>query len=776
MAPPPPTTPPTTLPTSHVTNPLLHHHQLLHFHQQQQEQQQNLHLHQPPNPPQQQQPPLSPLPPQQQQHGVPRSSKSSTSSSSKSAQSRLHPSLRPPKRRCVSNACIACRRRKSKCDGNMPSCAACASVYHTECVYDPNSDLRRKGATVQKQEPSPARKETLQVLMESVLTSTEDRVLDLVHRIRSATNLEELAAELKREHRNPTPMTDSTLEGSSPESNGSPESLEAELSGKMATLRVDEGQVRFLGATSNLVFIPASRDDEAAELENISESDQLQHDATMAILSWTNATENAQMIAHFIQLYFTYHYTFFTTLSKELFFPQFYQGWEKTRRKKPHEIYCTPFLVNVMLALGCHFSSLPEARAIASEPDTVGDQFFEEAKYHMMTEDAYARPTLTNIQALALMSVREAGCGRESAGWAYSGMSFRMATEMGLHLDPAAVDKLKDHEVDVRRVTFWGLFLFDKCWSNYMGRIPQIPTNIITTPKPDVFPAEDSALWFHYTDNGVVPSSSSPPSRTRAIARQISALCEISHDILRLFYNPTSPPHPSSLPRFDSRLTTWASTLPVELSATDTALPSTLLMHMFHRCLFIHLYRPFLSRPEYRHCCITAAHQVADITRRYTRLYGLKEICNVAAYFIHTAVSILLLTPQCPELRECVVALREMGKQWLVAKRAVCIVDGMVERWGIVVDDAVKEILVASRGNGQRWGIGVAGGIERESPRDYEDLQGAELIESGWWQGQSGEAWRGGWDGLEQVLTEGAVGGVGDMVMDDVVAWNMPMR
>lgn len=55
------------------------------------------------------------------------------------------------KRRCVSSACIACRRRKSKvgilrsrrgdltnlsfqCDGNLPSCAACSSVYHTPCM------------------------------------------------------------------------------------------------------------------------------------------------------------------------------------------------------------------------------------------------------------------------------------------------------------------------------------------------------------------------------------------------------------------------------------------------------------------------------------------------------------------------------------------------------------------------------------------------------------------------------------------------------------------
>lgn len=35
------------------------------------------------------------------------------------------------KRRCVSTACIACRKRKSKCNGNTPSCAACSSVYGT---------------------------------------------------------------------------------------------------------------------------------------------------------------------------------------------------------------------------------------------------------------------------------------------------------------------------------------------------------------------------------------------------------------------------------------------------------------------------------------------------------------------------------------------------------------------------------------------------------------------------------------------------------------------
>jgi hypothetical protein len=71
-------------------------------------------------------------------------------------------------------------------------------------------------------------------------------------------------------------------------------------------------------------------------------------------------------------------------------------------------------------------------------------------------------PALTTVQALALMSVREAGCGREAKGWVYSGMSFRMACDLGLNIDMTGKSKIEETEEDARRITFWGCFLFDK--------------------------------------------------------------------------------------------------------------------------------------------------------------------------------------------------------------------------------------------------------------------------------------------------------------------------
>src|SRR4051812_415005 len=103
------------------------------------------------------------------------------------------------KRRCVSTACIACRRRKSKCDGALPSCAACSSVYGTECVYDPNSDHRRKGVYREKIDSMKAQNSTLQILIEAILNAAEDDVPAIVKKIRTCDSLDTVAESILKQ-------------------------------------------------------------------------------------------------------------------------------------------------------------------------------------------------------------------------------------------------------------------------------------------------------------------------------------------------------------------------------------------------------------------------------------------------------------------------------------------------------------------------------------------------------------------------------------------------
>ena len=342
-----------------------------------------------------------------------------------------------------------------KCDGNTPSCAACASVYGTECIYDPNSDHRRKGVYKKDIDSLKTRNSTLQTLVQAILNYPERDVPDLVRKIRTCESLEDVAEEiLAREAKEEDESSsDEDLMGAL----GEGMSFERELSGRMGELRLDNGAIRFLGGTSNLLF----NDPESNTPDEVTsrDSDGFYSQRDDAIRSWTTVTDDVNLILHLLNMYFTWHYTYFTTLSKHLFLRDFSKGQRETAAQTE---YCAPILVNAMLALGCHFTSWPAACDDATDSSTVGDHFFREAKRLVVENDEFATPRLATVQALALMSVREAGCGREVRGWVYSGMSFRMAFDLGLNIETKGASSLDDQETDARRITFWGCFLFDK--------------------------------------------------------------------------------------------------------------------------------------------------------------------------------------------------------------------------------------------------------------------------------------------------------------------------
>ncbi|KAM3424364.1 Nitrogen assimilation transcription factor nit-4 [Cercospora zeina] len=616
------------------------------------------------------------------------------------------------KRRCVSTACTACRKRKSKCDGNLPACAACCQVYGTECIYDPNSDHRRKGVYKSDQDNLKTRSSTLQTLIEAILNYPEDEVAGLVRDIRTCESLDVVAEKIAAKE-------NGTLEGEAEEDedvsptlgNGKePASmLESHLYGKMGDLRLDEGSVRYIGGTSNLIHLGPE------EMINDGTDEYLQQENP--VTSWTNVTNDPELVLHLVNMYFTWHYTFFTTLSKQLFFRDFMLGRPPLyARRKTH--YCTSLLVNAILALGCHFTSHAGARDNPEDSATAGDHFFREAKRLIMENDEHEKPHLTTVQALALMSVREAGCGREGRGWVYSGMSFRMAHDMGLHLDPSQLTgngyvSGDENEQDVRRVTFWGCFLFDKCWSNYLGRLPQLPSANVTVSKYEVFPDEDSASWSPYTDSGFTQAHAQP-SRTRAVALQLTKLCEISNDLMKYFYNPTDMDKAKGkaaelkkLSDIHTRLEAWRRELPKEMEPKEGGLSSVLVMHMFFQLLFVHLFRPFLkythatsplpANVSPRKLCTQAAAMISKLMRLYKRSHGLRQICNIAVYIAHSACTIHLLNlPDKNAKRDIVHGvkhLEEIGEGWLCARRSLAIIGVLARKWNVELPEEATCVL-----------------------------------------------------------------------------------
>lgn len=616
------------------------------------------------------------------------------------------------KRRCISSACVPCRKRKSKCDGSTPSCSACAAVYNTECVYDLNSDHRRKGVYKKDIDNLKTRNSTLQTLIQAILNYPEDEVAGLVQQIRTCESLDAVAEAIITKE---SGLEEEEDEPASPFSNASisaAPTFESQLSGKMGELRLEDGSTRYIGGTSNLIYLGAGSDaeDSSGSLSNVEQYQQHEN----AIASWTAVTLDTELITHLMNMYFCWHYTFFTTLSKSLFYRDFLLGKPPPDSRRKTE-YCTPLLVNAMLALGCHFTSWPGARAVRDDSATAGDHFFKEAKRLILEGDLHEVPKLTTVQALALMSVREAGCGREAKGWVYSGMSFRMACDLGLNIDMYhnTNSALDETEEDARRITFWGCFLFDKCWSNYLGRLPQLPTSIITVPKFDVFPVEDADIWTGYTDSGF-SQAHAQPSRTRAVARQISALCEISNDLINFFYNPIDMDKAKGrqselkkLSEIHQRLEIWRRELPKEFEPKEGGLPSLLVMHMFFQLLYIHLFRPFLKYNQAtsplpahvspRKLCTQAAAMISKLLRLYKRSHGLRQICNVVVYIAHSACTIHLLNLPGKDARRDIIHgvkhLEEIAEGWLCARRTLGLLTVLAKKWSVDLPEEAAAVL-----------------------------------------------------------------------------------
>lgn len=168
----------------------------------------------------------------------------------------------------------------------------------------------------------------------------------------------------------------------------------------------------------------------------------------MKASTWTNITTDVPLVQHMLALYFCWEYPTFASLSKEHFLKDFQDGTPR---------YCSPILVNTLLALGCHFSSKLSARANPNDPHTSGDHFFKESQRLFYLEENHQ--SLTTIQALGIMSIREASCGRDSESQYYASQSIRLAIEMGLHQIHDEGDK---DQLAVQAATFWGAFALDQ--------------------------------------------------------------------------------------------------------------------------------------------------------------------------------------------------------------------------------------------------------------------------------------------------------------------------
>lgn len=144
-------------------------------------------------------------------------------------------------------------------------------------------------------------------------------------------------------------------------------------------------------------------------------------------------------------------------------------------------------------------------------------------------------------------------------------------------------------------------------------------------------------------------------------------------------------------------------------------MPVLTFLSMFFQLSFIHLFRPFLKYTAStsplpptvspRKVCTTAATAISRLARLYKRTYGLRQVCNICIYMVHTACTIHLLNLPDRDARRDIVhgvrQLEEMAESWLSAKRTLGILKMLARQWHVDLPPDAAAVLERC---GQKFG------------------------------------------------------------------------
>ncbi|KAI2876615.1 transcriptional regulator family: Fungal Specific TF [Aspergillus niger] len=286
----------------------------------------------------------------------------------------------------------------------------------------------------------------------------------------------------------------------------------------------EDGHLRYFGAPSyfNLLrrsqYYPRMTDSASDSSDSKDDYDE--------ISSGLPANVQSELLAHFWKWQNPWQYL----VHKRLFCNAIANG--------VYDTYCTPLLLQCVLALAARYSDRVEVRDSPDLPETAGDALAEQAKAILHFE--MESPTTSTVASLAILALREMSVNKEALGWTYVGMAIRIAYNLGLNHDCAAwveQGKITEDEAEVRKITWWGCFLLDKLLVVALGRPGMISQRDISVAKPSLLPEMEYHSWM---SNG--PTARIPGTVSHSVSNMnnICQIFEIACPTLEEMYAPNS--------------------------------------------------------------------------------------------------------------------------------------------------------------------------------------------------------------------------------------------
>ncbi|KAK7192588.1 fungal specific transcription factor [Paraphaeosphaeria sporulosa] len=469
---------------------------------------------------------------------------------------------RRDKRQYRGLTCANCRIRKVRCGGGLPRCKTC-EIYDDNCRYDKAPPM--------------------------------SQVMAMMERLQEA---ERTIAEL-RSHGTRSPREENLVRPESSPQDHEPSDVPPDLS-------VDKnGEIRYYGPTSAVHDPPQlQREVPLGEVSTASPGTSSRSEVLSALVEhaqeskiWEDyALGNASLqtgiprpiVAKLLHM----NWIWVSPMFMYVYRPAFIRDMATSGR------YYSEFLLTVMCAHAARYEEGNYANILLSRVR------------HLLGTAIQQPSSIPTVQALLQLSARELAHGSMSQAWNYSGIAFRMASDLGLEYIGPNVRGLGPVDLEIRKRLFW------RATSLYAGRLPAI-TELPHHSTQDIVIDDAMELeeWSPYHGDSLdltrLAQNHYPDRKSHAVS---------------CFANSRTITE-AALRNIKMRLDLWRVESPAHLRYDPDNLPSV--------CPPPHIISHY-------QVCILAAEGIEKLVLLLESTFGLENITYLMGYCIYTGASAIL--------------------------------------------------------------------------------------------------------------------------------------
>ncbi|KAI6750893.1 hypothetical protein HG530_014343 [Fusarium avenaceum] len=315
---------------------------------------------------------------------------------------------------------------------------------------------------------------------------------------------------------------------------------------------------------------------------------------------WTSVNASDDIMRSLIRAYFLQEYDWFSFFHKDYFLDDMVNG---------SNTFCSPLLVNAVLAVGCQCKNYFSEPAEFWNPNSLGSKFLEEAKRLWVLEIA-DQQSLTTVQAALVLNTVVNMFDMDSLSSAYILQATHMAQALGLFESTTYImNKKLRNSYDL---TAWSLFHWQCTLSFQLMTTPVLrtpPQSHVPDPEQDI--DWFGEIWLKYpSGSALVPLQCGLTFKAKMDFSVIlnEAMLDIDRDSNKDLLTQNGATRIIAITRL---LDHWHHNLPESLSPTNIVFPSQLKLHLQHCYVMVQLYEIMIKQ----HSAIPKDHIQASLSK-----------------------------------------------------------------------------------------------------------------------------------------------------------------